>query len=118
MVLPFLYQQGFKIGETWYTVWSPWDRLLEQAGVQPRHLYHKGDDILKARVFAGDHLFVDRLTYNVRRPKRGEIIVFETKGITSPETRTPKLGTRTFDADDAAVPGRQGATPRDARPLP
>jgi len=91
MVLPFLYQQRFKIGETWYTVWSPWDRLLEQAGVQPRHLYHKGDDILKARVFAGDHLFVDRLTYNVRRPKRGEIIVFETKGITSPDTRLPAM---------------------------
>jgi len=33
------------------------------------------------KVTAGDHLFVDRLTYNFRAPKRGEIIVFETKGI-------------------------------------
>jgi signal peptidase I len=32
-------------------------------------------------VIAGDHLFVDRLTYNFRRPRRGEIIVFETRGI-------------------------------------
>jgi signal peptidase I len=30
---------------------------------------------------AGDHLFVNRLTYNFRKPERGEIIVFETKGI-------------------------------------
>ncbi|MEO6035046.1 MAG: signal peptidase I [Verrucomicrobiota bacterium] len=30
---------------------------------------------------AGDHLLVDRLTYNFRAPRRGEIIVFETKGI-------------------------------------
>lgn len=30
---------------------------------------------------AGDHLLVDRVTYNFRAPKRGEIIVFETKGI-------------------------------------
>ena len=33
------------------------------------------------KVSAGDHLFVDRLTYNFRKPERGEIIVFETKGI-------------------------------------
>jgi signal peptidase I len=41
----------------------------------------KGEDIIKLQVNAGDHLFVDRLTYNFRPPKRGEIIVFETRGI-------------------------------------
>ena len=35
------------------------------------------------KVTAGDHLFVDRLTYNFRKPTRGEIIVFETHGITT-----------------------------------
>src|SRR5206468_3277400 len=35
----------------------------------------------KLKVVNGDHLFVDRFTYNFRRPTRGEIIVFETKGI-------------------------------------
>ena len=30
---------------------------------------------------AGDHLLVDRLTYNFRTPRRGEIIVFKTRGI-------------------------------------
>jgi signal peptidase I len=33
------------------------------------------------KVVNGDHLFVDRVTYNFRAPERGEIIVFETKGI-------------------------------------
>jgi len=46
-------------------------------------LYRQGDRVLKTRVFAGDHLFVDRLSYNFRRPKRGEIIVFKTEGIRS-----------------------------------
>jgi signal peptidase I len=41
----------------------------------------QGDDIIKLQVKAGDHLFVDRLAYNFRAPERGEIIVFETKGI-------------------------------------
>ncbi len=35
----------------------------------------------KSNSSAGDHLFVDRLTYNFRKPERGEIVVFETAGI-------------------------------------
>jgi len=37
--------------------------------------------VVRMKVGNGDHLFVDRLTYNFRPPERGEIIVFETKGI-------------------------------------
>ena len=40
-----------------------------------------GDDLLRMRVIAGDHLFVDRMSYNFRRPTRGDVIVFETHGI-------------------------------------
>jgi signal peptidase I len=29
----------------------------------------------------GDHIFVDKVTYNFRKPKRGEVIVFQTQGI-------------------------------------
>jgi len=39
------------------------------------------NDVIRLKTFSGDHLFVDRLTYNFRRPKRGEIVVFETEGI-------------------------------------
>jgi signal peptidase I len=67
------------------TIWFPPDYgsmpLEARAGLQIGQTFHKGEDILKLRVSAGDHLFVDRVTYNFRPPKRGEIIVFETKGI-------------------------------------
>src|SRR6185369_9284366 len=43
----------------------------------------KGDEVVKLQINAGDHLFVDRVTYNFRPPRRGEIIVFETHGITN-----------------------------------
>ncbi len=43
--------------------------------------FQKGDVLLRLKDAAGDHLFVDRLTYNFRPPRRGEIIVFETRGI-------------------------------------
>lgn len=29
----------------------------------------------------GDHIFVDKVTYNFRKPRRGEVIVFQTRGI-------------------------------------
>ena len=46
-----------------------------------RRVCQRGDEVINVRVQSGDHLFVDRLTYNLRAPKRGEIIVFETAGI-------------------------------------
>lgn len=71
-----------------YMIWLPPDygappagTLEARAGLQSDHSYRKGEDIIKLRVNAGDHLFVDRITYNFRPPKRGEIIVFATQGI-------------------------------------
>ena len=63
---------------------DPRSGSLEAAGrAGSDHVYRKGEDIVKLRVNAGDHLFVDRMTYNFRLPNRGEIIVFETRGIDS-----------------------------------
>jgi signal peptidase I len=84
--LIFNLSQTFSIGGVEQTMWFPPDYgeadLVHRAGLDPAHVYHKGDDIVKMmRVSTGDHLFVDRLTFNFRKPERGEIIVFETKGI-------------------------------------
>lgn len=82
--------QKFRLGGREYTIWFPPDfgepaggmnPLAYRAGWEPGHEYKKGDQVIKLRMNAGDHLFVDRLTYNFRRPDRGEIIVFETAGI-------------------------------------
>lgn len=35
----------------------------------------------------GDHIFVDKVRYNFRRPRRGEIIVFSTEGIVFPDIK-------------------------------
>jgi signal peptidase I len=87
--LLFNLKQSFKVGEESYTVWFPPDNLFVRAELAsqdglariiPRE-FKKGDDIIKLKVISGDHLFVDRVTYNFRRPTRGEIIVFQTKGI-------------------------------------
>ena len=51
--------------------------------------YPTGSDVFKVRRESGDHLLVNRFTYNFRKPKRGEIIVFETKNI--PGMKNDKL---------------------------
>jgi signal peptidase I len=86
--LIFNIQQSLTIGGENYTLWFPPDfgappsgNIETRAGIHLGQEFHSGEDVVKLRVTAGDHLFVDRLTYNFRPPQRGEIIVFETKGI-------------------------------------
>ena len=84
-ILIFNIWQKVVAGGKTFIIWFPPDygseTLESRARLQFGKQFHKGEDLLKLRVNAGDHLFVDRLTYNFRRPRRGEIIVFETKGI-------------------------------------
>ena len=86
----FNIMQTIKIGDSTVTTWLPPDygegpegrEVLEyRAGIDRSHLFHKGEDVIRLRVAAGDHLFVDRITYNFRKPDRGEIAVFATAGI-------------------------------------
>jgi len=104
-VFPFISRQSFKVGGKWHPVWFPVANLsprrpgvspekaflLDYAGIEPEHLYRRGDDLIKLKISNGDHLFVDRLTYNFRRPERGEILVFKTAGIRSPFTGLPAM---------------------------
>jgi signal peptidase I len=104
-IFPFIKRQSFRVGGRWYSVWFPVEGLspkrphvgheetflLDYAGVELDHLYRKGDDLIKMKISNGDHLFVDRLTYNFRRPGRGEILVFKTAGIRSPFTGLPAM---------------------------
>jgi signal peptidase I len=87
-ILIFSIKQRIWIAGTPHTIWFPPDygapptgTLEYRAGLEHRHYYHRGEDVVKLRINAGDHLFVDRLSYNFRPPKRGEIIVFDTHGI-------------------------------------
>jgi signal peptidase I len=86
-LLLFNLRQRFQVGNAVHTIWFPPDNIFRRAGLIgpdggpiPK-IFARGEDVIKLKVISGDHLFVDRVSYNFRRPKRGEIIVFETKGI-------------------------------------
>ena len=87
--------QRINIGGHWQTIMFPPDygsppqgTLQARAGyaddygrLQSGINFRSGEDVVKLQVNAGDYLFVDRLTFNFRKPQRGEIIVFETRGM-------------------------------------
>jgi signal peptidase I len=84
--LPLISKQNIRTSIGDIPVWFPPDRfgpqlcLTDETGRVPKKThFRKGEDIVKARVVTGDHLFVERLTYNFRRPQRGEIIVFRSE---------------------------------------
>ena len=87
--LIFNIKQTLVIGGVTHTIWFPPDygdpssggSLAYRAGLESGQFFHKGDEVVKFCVHAGDHLFVDRFTYNFRKPERGEIVVFSTQGI-------------------------------------
>lgn len=76
-------QYGGSSQEVPLTIWNGPDDAKNQydAGLNRPYLFRKGEPIVCFKESTGDHLFVDRFTYNFRRPNRGEIVVFMTKGI-------------------------------------
>jgi len=71
------------------TIWCGPDGRLDRSthlmtgldGGLVRSEFSKGEPIVQFKETTGDHLFVDRITYNFRRPRRGDIVVFKTEGI-------------------------------------
>ena len=76
--------QRIKFAGQWHTLWFPPEYgdsdLIHRAGLQFDRTYHQGEDVIKLRVAAGDHLLVDRLSYNFVKPQRGDIVEFSTTG--------------------------------------
>lgn len=78
------YQISDQIVEKTHTLWFTPDEDNQnrfKASLQIGRTFRKDEPIISVKEIVGDHLFVDRMTYNFRAPTRGEIIVFKTKGI-------------------------------------
>ncbi len=74
----------FKIGPETYTV--PGDYLSQVLRYLPRPkpFYQAGDTFCDGWLSTGDHVFVERFSLFFRPFRRGDVIVFNTEGISSP----------------------------------
>ncbi|MCX8107668.1 MAG: signal peptidase I [Verrucomicrobiae bacterium] len=80
-VARFIKIQRFRIGKDTYTFYWPPEHLERLCGARAGQPFKRGEIVLKLRISSGDRLLVDKFTYNFRRPRRGEIIVFASTGI-------------------------------------
>jgi signal peptidase I len=85
-VLPFVKKQSLRTTAGDIVVWFPPDDFARHLGLFDeskraikKTSFKAGEDIVKCRVVTGDHLFVERVSYNFRRPERGETIVFRSE---------------------------------------
>ena len=82
-------QAVFRVGNEEYRVSAPEENapihlglqeLVEGGGgVKPQREFKAGQPIVRCAVQTGDHLLVNRITYNFRQPQRGETIVFRSE---------------------------------------
>ena len=83
--IPFLNKATLVIAGHPQTLWFVPDDYgprygLTDIGWRPlNRSFNKGDRILHEKIRSGDHLFVERVSYNFRRPHRGETIVFRSE---------------------------------------
>lgn len=56
-------------------------RLMYKTKGSSTPTFEAGEEIVNARFDAGDLVIVDRMSYNFRHPQRGEVFVFDTRGI-------------------------------------
>jgi len=79
--VPFVKRQVLWVGDEDYPVWFPPEDMARRAGLEDGQLIRKGEEFIRLKVVSGDHLFVNRMTYNFRHARRGEIIVFASDNI-------------------------------------
>lgn len=81
VVLPFIKRQDVIIGNRSHPVWFPPENFETLTGLRQGEAFHKGDSVVRLKIISGDRLFVDRFTYNFRRPARGDIVIFASHGL-------------------------------------
>ncbi|MEO5721026.1 MAG: signal peptidase I [Chthoniobacterales bacterium] len=76
-----------------FLVYASPDTLRQDFQVAPGNLYRKGDVIARGAIDTGDQVFVDKMSYNFVKPRRGDVFVFRTDGVSmiaaDPETGAP-----------------------------
>lgn len=62
----------------------------------PGYIYKAGEPIARGYIDTGDHVFVDKMSYHFRKPRRGEVFVFHTQNVPTNENRRNPGGPSQF----------------------
>ena len=119
----FTYTQ-VKCENSSYTIWAPADTLRRDFHIddgtqygRPATHFHAGDFIARGAVDAGDHVFVDKVSYNLHMPHRGTVFVFSTRSIRRIEAQLRQEGIEGSEFYIKRLVGLPGDTLRVDSPL-
>lgn len=87
-----------------FLVYAPPDTLRQDFHVGLGNVYRKGDVIARGAIDTGDQVFVDKFTYNFRKPSRGDVFVFRTDGVAM-ITADPTTGAPFYIKRLSGLPG-------------
>jgi len=91
-------------GREHYLFTEPKNVLVGAPGINLEQKFKAGDVVANFSVQAGDHIFVNKMTYNFRLPKQGEVFVFTTKDIAGLQRQTAGV-TQYYIKRCVGVPG-------------
>jgi signal peptidase I len=70
-----------------YWIHAPQRTLIEYFGLNSVRTYKRGEPIARGYVDTGDHVFVDKMSYQFRSPARGDVFVFNTQHLPTIDRR-------------------------------
>lgn len=88
-----------------FTIPAPAKNLEQDFQVTHERSLKAGEVVARGYVETGDHVFVDKMSYNFRNPHRGEVFVFTTAGIQTHGTPVPGETTQFYIKRLAGLPG-------------
>ncbi len=89
-----------------YLVHMPVATARDHFSIRPGRRLLAGEPIARGYHETGDHVFVDKMTYHFRKPRREEVFVFNTAGIETLENRNNPMSPSQFYIKRlAGVPG-------------
>ncbi|NLK83559.1 MAG: signal peptidase I [Lentisphaerae bacterium] len=78
----FFGQTSFIIGDKTYTLPGTLQKVADYTALSRDQIYRPGEKLADGWLSMGDHLFVDRMSHHFWDFRRGDVVVFNTEGIT------------------------------------
>jgi signal peptidase I len=88
-----------------YVIGGPLEPVVRAFNIRPGVMFEKGEPIARGYVDTGDHVFVDKFSYNFTHPTRGDVFVFKTTGISKIESHFRQEGSQYYIKRLAGLPG-------------
>jgi len=100
----FFYYTTIEGARQSFTVRAPLAGVVQAFGLQPGSPL-RGGETLRGYADAGDFLFVNKMAYHFRAPRRGEVFIFTTMGIPTDPWRNPYGPSQYYIKRLAGLPG-------------